>query len=308
MESSAPSPSLPRVMPSRGEFDEVGYLQLYPDIARGVASGAIGSAWNHFTVAGFAEGRSWIARRDPMQGVSREIAPDDEMFGGNEDHYFEVGASALHNIEVALHAADRHVSTITRVLDLPCGHGRALRFLKKAFPHAELVACDLNRSGVDFCARTFGAVPEYSHEDVDLIPHEGVVDLIWCGSLLTHLPAEKCRDFLRFFHRILGHRGVLVFTMHGRQCAREFTAGQNRHGLTPEQIAHLLHGYSGDGFSYVPYENGSNYGFSLAHPSFVTRHFIDESRWDLLTYHESGWDQRQDVISLKKTLLTRPTQ
>lgn len=302
MDQSASASAPDRQLPPRSEFDEEGYLQLYPDIAEGVARGAIESGWSHFSQGGFAEGRPWLQQADPFAGVSRDIAPGDEMYGGNPQHYFDVGASALHCIESALHTARRPRSTITRILDLPCGHGRVLRFLKKAFPAAELVACDLNRDGVDFCARAFGAIPQYSHENVDEIPQRGTVDLIWCGSLLTHLSEQKCRDFLRFFHRILAHRGIVVFTLHGRFCAREFAAGRNRPNLSERQLAELLQAYRERGFGYVPYENQPSYGHSLTHPAFTTGQLIDESAWRLVSYHETGWDRRQDVITLQKSL------
>lgn len=291
-----------RALPPRTEFDEDGYLQLYPDIAAGVASGAIESGWAHFVQGGFAEGREWISCPDRLAGACREIAPDDEMLTGNLAHYFGAGESALHNIESALAMSRRPRVSIGRILDLPCGHGRVMRFLRRAFPAAELVACDLNRSGVDYCARTFGAVPEYSHPDPERIPHEGMVDLIWCGSLLTHLPAEKCRDFLHFFHRILGHRGLLVFTLHGRFCERELASGRNRHNLRDEQIAALLEAYRTGGFGYVPYQSGADYGFSLTHPSYVSGHLLDGHTWRLIGHHESGWDGRQDVVCLQKSL------
>jgi SAM-dependent methyltransferase len=148
----------------RGEFHEEGYLYLYPDIARGVSSGAIESGWQHFVTHGFAEGREWISKPDPLVGVSREISSGDEMFTGNDVHYFDVGESALHCIETGLFAAQRSKSTVRKVLDLPCGHGRVMRFRRKAFPNAELTACDLNRDGVEYCAKSFGAVPAVSRE------------------------------------------------------------------------------------------------------------------------------------------------
>lgn len=299
--SRDPSASAP-VRPARAEFDEDGYLQLHPDIAAGVARGAIASGWSHFFHHGHAEGRAWIAQSDRLAGVVQEIAVRDEMFTGNREHYLEVGESALRCVETALMAAQRPRSTVKRILDLPCGHGRVMRFLRQAFPAAELVACDLNRDGVDFCAQAFGAVSEYSDEQVDLIPHEGVVDLIWCGSLLTHLPEAKWRDFLNFFHRILGHRGLLVFTTHGRYCAREFVSGRNRHGLTDPQVAALLRAYEATGFSYIDYADQSRYGFSLAHPAFVTTRLLDEAQWRLLVYNEAGWDRRQDVVVVQKSL------
>jgi SAM-dependent methyltransferase len=300
MDKNPPNLAADAPLPPRNEFDEEAYLQLYPDIANGVSLGRIESGWQHFAKAGFAEGRPWVAKADPLAGVNRSISAHDEMFIGNEVHYFDVGESALHAVETALFAAQRPKSTIKRILDLPCGHGRVMRFLQKGFPEAQLTACDLNRSGVEFCATTFGALPVISREAADEIPLPGEFDLIWCGSLLTHLSEEKCASFLRLFQRLLGHRGILVCTTHGRHSARELAAGKNPHGITDQQIAELLAGYRQKGFSYVDYSAQSDYGFSLAHPSFVTAHLIDHPGWRLLGYNETGWDKRQDVICLQK--------
>jgi SAM-dependent methyltransferase len=298
MDQPASTPA--RALPARGEFDEDAYLQLYPDIARGVSSGAIESGWRHFVQHGFAEGRPWVARPDPFAGVSRDIAPGDEMFTGNAEHYFDVGASALQCVEAALFAARRNPATVRRILDLPCGHGRVMRFLRKAFPRAELTACDLNADGVAHCAKAFGAVPVVSREEVDAIPLAAGFDLIWCGSLLTHLTEEKCAAFLRLFHRVLVPGGLVVFTTHGRLCAAELTAGKNRHNLEPGQIAGLLEHYRRTGFAYVDYVSHPGYGFSLSHPAFVLDSFIAPADWRLVGYHENGWDHRQDAVCLEK--------
>ena len=300
MDQNPRNPTPRTSLPSRNEFDEEGYLQLYPDIANGVSLGTIESGWQHFAKAGFAEGRSWLSKPDPLIGVNRKISPNDEMFIGNEIHYFDVGESALHVIETALFAARRQKSTIKKILDLPCGHGRVMRFLQKAFPEAQLTACDLNQNGVEFCATTFGALPVVSCEDVDAIPLQGEFDLIWCGSLLTHLSEEKCAAFLRLFQRLLGHCGILVFTTHGKHYERELASGKNPHGINDQQIAELLSGYRQRGFSYVDYSAESAYGFSLVHPSFVAAHLVDHPGWRLLGYQETGWDKRQDVICLQK--------
>lgn len=288
-------------LPPRSEFDEKGYLYLHPDIANGVLAGTIESGWRHFLNAGFKEGRKWIAKPDPLIGVNRKISSNDEMFSGNEIHYFEVGESALHLIETALLAARRHKSTIKKILDLPCGHGRVMRFLQKYFPEAQLTACDLNQNGAEFCATTFGARAVVSRAAVDEIPLQGDFDLIWCGSLLTHLSAEKCTSFLRLFQQLLGHNGILVFTTHGRHFERELAAGKNPHRLSDRQMAELLANYRQMGFGYVDYSVESAYGFSLIHPSFVTATLIDHPEWRLLGYHETGWDERQDAIYLQKS-------
>lgn len=286
--------------PSRDEFDEEGYLLLHPDVAEAVATGVVGSGWQHFTLHGSAEGRRWLSQTDRMLGVSRDVAPDDEMFLGDREHYYDVGDSALRCVENALRCAHRRKETVRHILDLPCGHGRVMRFLRKGFPHARLTACDLNRAGVQFCAAAFAAEPVVSAVEVAQIPLEREFDLIWCGSLLTHLPRVQCAAFLEFFLRKLAVGGVLVFTLHGRSYEQTLVDGRDRSQLAPAQVAALLAEYRRTGFGYVDYNGVADYGFSLAHPSFVTSNLIAAPGWRLVVYHERGWDQRQDVITLQK--------
>jgi SAM-dependent methyltransferase len=117
--------------------------------------------------------------------VIRTISPADKMYvKGNEKSYFPVARSGLECIDVALRAARMDTSDVKQILDLPCGHGRVLRYLRAAFPGAQISACDIIRDGVDFCASEFGALPIYSEDDPRKIPiKKNSYDLIWVGSL-----------------------------------------------------------------------------------------------------------------------------
>lgn len=316
--SADSSPPVAHSLPPRSEFDEAGYLRLHHDVEAAVRAGKIESGWHHFERHGFAEGRRWIpapagpsgagsagspaiaAVPGPRGVVIREIAAGDEMFAGNEAHYFGVGESALNCVETALFSVRLDRSGIRKILDLPCGHGRVMRYLRAAFPEAELTACDLNRDGVDFCARVFGAVPVVSEVEVADIPLGGEFDLIWCGSLLTHLPAAKCAAFLQWFRERLRTQGLLVFSTHGRDCSIEIATGSNACGLSDRQAAELLAEYRRTGFGYVDYAPGAGYGISVATPDYLMANFIQNTDWRLLGYQERGWDGRQDVICLQK--------
>ena len=294
------NPAISRTLPLRNEFDEDAYVLLHPDVAAAIDSGIVGSGWQHFTLHGFAERRQWVPKADSLLGVFQDIAPGDEMYRENEAHYFDVGESAMRCIETALFAARRPKASVAKILDLPCGYGRVMRFLRKEFPDAQLTACDLHRDGIDFCARKFGARPVISQVEAEKVQLFKEFDLIWCGSLLTHLAKEKCASFIQLFQRLLRPGGIVVFTTHGRCCEIELSTGKNRCGLNEQQIAKLLQDYSRIGFGYVDYLAQSGYGISLALPSYVMANFVQHPEWRLLGYHEAGWDKRQDAIYLQR--------
>jgi len=217
------------------------------------------------------------------------------MFAGNMDHYFGVGFSALRCVCLALATAGKPACKM--ILDLPCGYGRVLRFLKAAFPEAHLVACDLLRDGVDFCTNVFGATPIYSHEDPAQINIPGDFDLIWCGSLLTHLNKERWDGFLSLFERLLSPDGILLFTVHGRRAVQHLCEGTVDYGLEKHLVPHILDGYHLTGFGYGNYYHSSNYGIAFSSPSWVLSQLEGRPNLRLLTYIEAGWDNHQDAVA-----------
>ena len=101
--------------------------------------------------------------------------------------------------------------------------------LKAAFPEAELIGCDVNREGVDFCAEQFGAVPVYSDPDPTLIDLDGSFDLIWVGSLLTHLDADRLPGLPRPLPPHLAEGGLLLFSSHGRNAVDRWPPRRQAH-------------------------------------------------------------------------------
>jgi SAM-dependent methyltransferase len=239
---------------------------------------------------------------DTVPGVDATIAPSDGMYCrqfGDEfarAHYAESGRTALQSVRAALAAAGKGPATVRRILDLPCGYGRILRVLKAAYPRAELTACDLDRGGVDFCARQFGATPVHSDPDPTRIPLAGPFDLVWCGSLLTHLDAARWPGFLARFRSILAPDGVCVFTTQGVGAAEFIDHGRSDYGIPkPEK---LVRRYRKSGFAYHPYPAGDGtYGLSLATPAWATEQVRKLPATRLVLVLEKGWHNHQDVIA-----------
>lgn len=229
-----------------------------------------------------------------IPNIEGEIHPEDPMHK-NHAAYFRTGQSAVRCIRLAMLASGK--SRVARILDLPSGYGRVLRTLKAAFPEAELTACDIDRGAVDFCARALGAIPLYSNEDPALIKAGGGFDLIWCGSLLTHLSSERWAPFLELFRSVLTPGGLFVFTVHGRHVASQFKNRERNYGLSPEAVDGLLADYSEGGFGYRNYKWTEGYGLSLSSPAWVLTQLAGIPEWRLISYWERGWNNHQDVIT-----------
>jgi SAM-dependent methyltransferase len=122
------------------------------------------------------------------------------------------------------------------------------------------------------------------------------MDLIWVGSLVTHLSADLFVNFLNFFHRSLRPGGVFIFTTHGRRAYDWTRRGQYRYGLDDEQTAMVMDDYERLGFGYSHYTGSQTYGQTLSRPDWVYRQLarIDELR--IAAFLEAGWNNHQDVF------------
>jgi SAM-dependent methyltransferase len=240
--------------------------------------------------------RDLIALRDE---VITTIDPADEMYWpGREEAYFNAGYSALRAIRLSLLAAG--AGSPERILDMPSGHGRVLRTLKAAYPEAELTACDLNRDGVDFCARVFGARPVYSALDAREVRPGGQFDLIWSGSLVTHLDLDRWQRFVALYEQSLAPGGVLVMTTFGRWPVERLRRRAFTYELTEAEIPGMLERYDSDGFAYSDYPGQALSGMTLTSPSWVIRQIEQHSTLQLVSYTERGWSEHQDVVACQR--------
>jgi SAM-dependent methyltransferase len=226
--------------------------------------------------------------------VSSRIYPGDGMYHGDGSHYFKVGLSAIRCIDEAL--AGRISTEVPRILDFPCGSGRVLRFLRQRFPDAEITACELETGPVEFCVRTFGARPAFSSLNLDEVVLAQSFDLIWCGSLATHLNERGILSLLSLFHRQLRAGGLLIFTTHGdfvpgRMLRRDFD-----YGLTTEQINRIGASYPETGYGFEDYPGEKDYGVSLTSPDWIRSRVAEVGGLREVYFKERGWDDHQDVF------------
>src|ERR1700720_2424850 len=157
--------------------------------------------------------------------LDQTISQQDDMFEGDIEHYLFAGRSALEAISEAMLLARK--TRFDNLLDVPCGYGRVPPHLVKFFPDSQIFVSEKDKAKQHFCAATFGT------KELDLpLDFSGEptrqFDLIFVGSLLTHLNERLSISALRYLLKSLCEGGLLIVTTHGRYVLASSPGNWNR--------------------------------------------------------------------------------
>jgi SAM-dependent methyltransferase len=160
-----------------------------------------------------------------------------------------------------------------------------------------ITACDIDPEAVRFLAQEFGARPLLSTDDFAHITFPAKYEVIWAGSLFTHLPAAQGRFLLDLLTAQLRPGGLLLFSTQGLSCLDHLA-------LYGPMFANL----EGDYRRQIA-EGGSAYAdYDPAHPGYgIAVYNADQFRRALTTpdpahaplrfisHATRGWDNHQDL-------------
>lgn len=246
----------------------------------------------------------WITA-NRLPGVPGKVHTLDLMLARTSQsgatHYLSVGKSAIENCRESLAAANRRFSDIRTCLDLPCGHGRVLRWLCQEIDPKGVTACEIDHDAVDFCRREFGVKGVYSSHDLEKVVFPDEYDLIWVGSLFTHLDPNHCGALARRLGGAMRKGGVLVFSTHGEGC---FTKpGLAMYGKKfPLMAQQMADEFRRNGYCYAPYGDQGYYGIAIHSQDYI-RTLVDKETLGtlkLVHFKERGWMNHHDIWSFQK--------
>lgn len=103
---------------------------------------------------------------------------------------------------------------VSSLLDFASGYGRLTRALIQRMPRERLWVSDIYAQAVAWQAETFGVNAFASVPDPGALDHAGRHDVIFVGSLFSHLPADLFRAWLARLYDMLTPSGVLAFSVH----------------------------------------------------------------------------------------------
>jgi SAM-dependent methyltransferase len=231
--------------------------------------------------------------------VDRTIAPGDTMIvPGREQQYWQIGQRALDLVRFSADLCDKpHYPDI---LDLGCGYGRVMRWIRANYNYARITACDIERDAVDFCVKHFGALPAYAGTDPRALPFAEQFDLTWVGSVFTHLPPEKWQHTLECVVKWTRPCGVIIMSTQGRYFTTWLKRGQPYIADNIDKAA-LIAEFERTGFGYQPYRDVADggYGITVTSPEWLARTIQRHPNLIIRGYFEQVWGM-QDVIILYK--------
>ena len=209
-------------------------------------------------------------------------------------HYLAVGLSACRCITKSLQHLG--INSINNVLYLPSGYGRELRFAQLLLPHSTIIASDIDRTGLNFCHKEFGVKTVLSNDSFS-VPHlDGQFDLIWCGSLITHLNEASAVRLLELFYSLLAPGGLCLFSTHGTMHAHWIEKRSQTYGLSEAGQRDLLKQFGDGGYGYANYLGLRNYGISVVSYSKMVSLAKTVGTWSEVIYLERGWHNSHDVF------------
>ncbi|MEZ5964355.1 MAG: class I SAM-dependent methyltransferase [Planctomycetota bacterium] len=239
--------------------------------------------------------RAWLECAG-LSGLETRVHPRDEMFGfiaagspRSDAHLFEYLRSGQEAFRIVEHVLAEHgcrLERVERLLDFACGCGRVARFFVHALGAARVAAAEIDPQALAFVGDTLGVATIASATDPQALRLGGDHDVVFVGSLFSHLPRPRFVAWLRALARGLRPDGLLVFTTHGE-------------GVRGGQPADPT------GFTFVPVSETSRldpheYGSAFVRPE-VVHELVREAGLTPLGWAEREvWDL-QDVFVARRS-------
>ena len=129
------------------------------------------------------------------------------------------GKRTAEDIETALAQGGSSIDEIGRALDFGCGCGRLLLEAVDRWPHIRWSGSDVDERAIKWCESHLPGARVLVNPPLPPLPFaDGEFDLIWCGSVFTHLDEARQDAWLTDLKRTLAPGGHLLASVHGPDC------------------------------------------------------------------------------------------
>jgi len=130
--------------------------------------------------------------------------------------FLEAGRAIGDVVEKASREAGVRLADDFCGLDFGCGCGRFLIEARRRWPQSRWTGSDVDARAIEWCAENLKGVTAVVNESDPPLPFaNGAFDLIWCGSVFTHLDEQKQDAWLLELRRVLSTEGCIIASLMG---------------------------------------------------------------------------------------------
>jgi len=202
------------------------------------------------------------------------------------------GEQTVDDIENALRTIGTSLDQFRDFLDFGCGCGRLLLALEYRHIESTITGCDVDKRAIDWCRHNLDCAKVVVNDALPPSPFkEKTFDLVWAGSVFTHLDEDHQDSWLKEMQRMLKPCGILLASVHGPHL------WETR--LPSWTIAKLRE----RGMMYVRTNADSGIHPDWYQVAWHTEEYI-RNHWapvfDILGYLPRGFNDYQDIIVARK--------
>ncbi|MDX2143921.1 MAG: methyltransferase domain-containing protein [Rhodospirillaceae bacterium] len=209
------------------------------------------------------------------------------------DLFWHSGELILADIARAMATVGATLAGPQSFLDFGCGCGRLAHAVAASMPDLRYAGCDIDRRAIGWCRDNLPGQSFVANGEHPPCPFpDGTFDVVWCGSVFTHIDEARQDEWLSELKRILKPGGLLLASVHGRDSWA---------GRLP---AWVIRDLERTGFLFA--DTGADAGI---HPdwyrvawhseAYIRRHWA--RFFDVAQYLAKGLNNHQDIVVCQKT-------
>ena len=142
--------------------------------------------------------------------------------------FVDIGQKNGSDIIDALARNDKRLADFNNILDFGCGCGRVIRHLHRQSQASQFIGTDIDHEAVSWCQENLPPNAFYTN---DFQPPtrfaDGQFDFIYAVSVFSHLDEDMQFAWLHELKRITRVGGIILLSVHGPACYRQFTPIEN---------------------------------------------------------------------------------
>ncbi len=161
-------------------------------------------------------------------------------FNKSLNAYFRLGhQTALLLQDIVQTYSSKQERSFSSFLDFGSGYGRVTRFLPFALgKDMEIFTSEVKREAVVFNKKELGFKGIHHGSQAESFPTDRQFDVIFAGSIFSHLPEKMLTEWLTKLTEVLSPKGLLLFTTHNTTLDSSL-AGKDFHYTTNSEDAVL---------------------------------------------------------------------